>query len=374
MVDLYERTMRSDQPATPPGLANYFGRTLDHPWVDPEIPSLVYEATDGRILGFIGSHVRRARLDDRPIRLGCSGQLVSDPRERRLAIGARLLRTYLAGPQDLTITDGATPLVHEMWTRLGGHALYPGSVVWTRLLRPSRAIGDRLLARAGRGRWESVARPMFSLLDAATRRLTRPPEADAGGRVSSDELTATALVAHQVEVSPEARLRIDYDLAFAEWLFRELAAVQTRGRLARRLLRRDGRIIGWYVAYLNPGGIAQVMDVSATRGSLDAVLDRLFADAWQSGSAALEGRLEPALFEPLARRRCLIRAGERALFHSREREISATISLGGSALSRLAGEWWMGHHTEPFAVSRESRRTRAGSARRAAARIRLAKR
>jgi hypothetical protein len=53
---LFERTMRSGRPEPPPGARRLFERTLlDNPWADSEIPSLVYKAGDGRILGFIGS-------------------------------------------------------------------------------------------------------------------------------------------------------------------------------------------------------------------------------------------------------------------------------------------------------------------------------
>ena len=155
-MELYQRVMRSDRHEPPAGLVPYFERTvLDQPWADPEIPSLVYEAGDGRLAGFIGSHVRCMSFDGRPIRMGVAGQLVSDPDQRHLAVGALLMRQYLSGPQDLTITDGATDVVHEIWVRLGGHALQPQSVVWTRLLRPARAVGDRWLEREGRDRWRS---------------------------------------------------------------------------------------------------------------------------------------------------------------------------------------------------------------------------
>jgi hypothetical protein len=36
------------------------------------------------------------------------------------------------------------------------------------------------------------------------------------------------------------------------------------------------------------------------------------------------------------------------LFYSRDPDVLAAISLGKSALTRLDGEYWMGHHTEPF--------------------------
>jgi hypothetical protein len=347
VVALYERTVRSGRPTAPPGLAGYFERTvLDHPWVDPEIPSLAYEADDGRILGFIGSHVRRLRLDGREIRMGCAGQLVSDPAQRRLAIGARLLRGYLSGPQDVSITDGANEIVHEMWSHLGGYALYPGSLIWTRLLRPWRAVGDRWLEITGRERWRRAARAAWPLLDGLTAPFAKPPARPAG--VQTEELTPGALIKHQSQVLGDSRLWVDYDEPFLEWLFREMATVRTRGELTRRLLRREGELLGWYVVYLKPRGLSQVMDIAAVKGQLGVVVDCLFADAWRGGAAALEGRMEVALYEQLSSRRCLVRYGNRALFHSGEPDALAAISLGRSALTRLDGEWWMGHHTEPF--------------------------
>ena len=344
---LYERVARSRTSDTPPGLADYFRRILlDHPWSDPDIPSLVYEGADGRILGFIGSHPRRARLGQQQIRIGCSGQLVSDPSHGSPAVGPLLMRRYLGGPQDLTITDGATPLVSDMWTRLGGFVVHPSSFVWTRLLRPARAAGERLADRAGRTELPRGAAPVLGLLDAATTRWTRPPATDA--ELESVELTAEALVEHEPGISSGALLRRELDVPAAEWLFREMAAVTTRGRLVRRLIRRAGRPVGWYVAYLRSGGTSHVLDVQAAAGEIDAVFDMLVDDCWRGGSAAVEGRVDPWLFETVARRRLLVRPRERVLYHTREPEIERRVATGTSRLSRLDGEWWMGHHTEPF--------------------------
>jgi hypothetical protein len=141
------------------------------------------------------------------------------------------------------------------------------------------------------------------------------------------------------EVVGDARLRVDYDEPFVEWLFREISAVQTHETLVRRLLRRDDRLLEWYIAYFKPRGLSHVVEAKTARGQLDRVLDCLFADAWSGGAAALEGRLDDALYEPLVRRRCLLRHGERALYHSRDPEVLAAISLGRSALSRHDGEW-----------------------------------
>jgi hypothetical protein len=343
VLELYERVMRSGSGPPPGWLGAYFERTfLTHPWADPELPCRVYESGDGRILAFAGAHVRRIRFDGQPGRLVCVGQLVSDPAARRRGAGAVLLRDLLSGPQELTITDGATPEVARIWEPLGGRTVFPRSIAWTRLFRPARAIGDRLLERRGWSSRRGLARPLFSALDAAGRRATRPPPPEDADPAT--ELSAEAFLRQLPEVLGDARLHLDYDEAFLGWLFSEMAAVRERGELVRRCVTRNGRLAGWYVAYLEPGGVGQVMQVAAAKGALERVLDELFAEAWRAGAAALEGRLETNLFEPLSRRRCVIRPGERVLVHSANPEVQAAVGNGQTFLTRLDGEWWMGHH------------------------------
>jgi GNAT superfamily N-acetyltransferase len=170
VAGLYELVMRSGSGTPAPGLADYFERTLlDHPWADPQIPSLVYAEAEGKITGFIGSHVRRFRLDGQPIRLACGGQLVADPDARRKAVGALLMQRYLAGPQDLTITDTASLPTHAMWPKLKGKEVSLGCISWTRLFRPLRFSADRTLPERGM----KFTGPVWSTLDSVTNRIPR---------------------------------------------------------------------------------------------------------------------------------------------------------------------------------------------------------
>jgi hypothetical protein len=339
--------MRSGGRTPPPRLAAYFERTLlDQPWADPEIPSLVYEGDDGRILGFLGSHVRRLRFDGRPVRMACPGQLVSDPGHRHHAAGALLMRRFLSGAQDLTVAEGTTS-VRRMFETLGGVALQSPSVNWTRLLSPARALGDELLARSRRGQLKAAARPVFATVDVAATRIFRalrigePP-------TQGEPLTPEALIEHLPLIHQGTRVIPEYSEAFLQWLFAEMAFVRTRGPLVGRLVRNQDRVLGWYVTYMPPGGVGQVMQIGAAGRDLGAVIDHLFHHAWRSGTSALEGRLEPTLFEPFSGRRCLLRYGSRVLAHSREPELLEAVTRGQAFLTRMDGEWWMGHQREPF--------------------------
>jgi hypothetical protein len=347
VASLFEMVMRSGGRTPPPRLAAYFERTLlDTPWADPEIPSLVYEGDDGRILGFLGAHVRRLRFDGRPIRMACPGQLVSDPGRRHHAAGTLLMRKFLSGAQDLTVAEG-TIAVRRMFESLGGVALQSPSINWTRLLSPARALGDELLARTRRRRLGTSARPVLAAADAgATRifsalRLPEPPTQD-------EPLTPEALIEHLPLIHQGMRVIPDYSEAFLRWLFAEMAFVRTRGALVCRLVRDEDRVLGWYVTYMPSGAAGQVMQIAAADRDLGAVIDHLFHHARRSGTTALEGRLEPSLYEPLSGRRCLLRYGSRVLAHCREPELLEAVTLGQAFLTRMDGEWWMGYQREPF--------------------------
>jgi hypothetical protein len=348
VASLFESVMRSGGRTPPPGLAAYFERTLlDQPWADPEIPSLVYEGADGRIVGFVGSHVRRLRFDGRPVRMASPGQFVSDPDDRNPAVGALLLRRFLAGGQDVSVAEG-TDAVGGMWTRLGGVALHAPSVGWNRIFRPAGVLGDQLLDRAGRARWKARARPVLQSTDALAKRIFSDLRIDEPpGR--AEPLTPQAVIEHLPAVAQGARLIPDYSEAFLSWLFDQLAFVRTRGSLVRCLVRDDRRVLGWYVTYLEPGGVGQVMQIAAADADRATVVEHLFHHAWRSGTAALAGRLEPELHEPLRGRRCVLTFGSRVLAHSRDPELLRALQLGQGFVTRMDGEWWMGHHREPFA-------------------------
>lgn len=326
---LYERVIGTGSP--PARLMRRLEQaTLDHPWADPDLPSLVYETSSGGVAGFQAAYPRRMTLDDHPVRMVCCGQLVADPDAGTLGIGGLLMRRMLAGRQELTVTDGATGEVQAMWRRLGGATGGITSIGWTRVLRPGRLAIHLAARQGGRAR------------NPSGHGLLPPPTPE-------EQLTPQRLI-EQLERT-QARLRCAYDVEFLDWLFAEMESVRGRGPLARRVVR-DGRghVLGWYVAYLPRDRIAQAIGIGSVRPDAGPVLDRLLADAHSAGASAVQGRVEHTTLPALTARRCFFRRAEWALTHYADDEVAAAAGREQTLVTRLEGEWWMDYHLKPRAA------------------------
>ncbi len=229
--------------------------------------------------------------------------------------------------------------------------MHVSCVTWLRLLRPftlgARATADRLGLEAAGG----FVAPAARALDRITARLPRVPVRPPASPLQGRTLTGGAVVEHLPGIAGRLRLQPAYDAAYLDWLFGELARLEElgtvvtgqppRGTPVARLVADDARVVGWYVYYLRPGGACRVLQVAARAPDVGAVLDHLFEDAYRRGGAAVYGRLEPRLLEPLHERRCVLSFGQgRMLVHSRLGEITAAVLGGDAMLTRLEGEWW----------------------------------
>jgi hypothetical protein len=61
----------------------------------------------------------------------------------------------------------------------------------------------------------------------------------------------------------------------------------------RAVLDGERRLIGWYLYYVRARGLSDVIQIAARNASFDRLLQRLLADAWRHGAAAVRGRLDP---------------------------------------------------------------------------------
>jgi hypothetical protein len=312
---------------------------LKNPWSDGDAsPSLVCETADGRLVGFLGVLRRPMSWNGQPITAAVISQFMVEPQHRGLT-GFRLLATFLAGPQELSMTDGASQEAVKLWKAMGGVESPLHSLHWTRLLRPLTyglaVLGPRVPAAP-------LVRPLGSAVDAMLARLRRNPFRVAP-QGPDEELSVDGFLEHEHHCIPRGGLRPEYDRSSLKWLLEMAEQKGSLGRLRGSLVHNAEReVIGWYLHYVRRGVGSEVLQVAGRDERLGEVLDHLFADAWRQGALAVSGRLQPRLFEALRSKHCLFHdRGSPLIVYSRRRELIDAIRSGQAPLTRLDGEWWM---------------------------------
>lgn len=325
---------------------------FEDPWADPETPSLVY-VEDGQIMGTIGASTRRMRFDGQSIRVVVSAFFWTHPSVRSRGVGARLLRALLLGPQDLTITDGATDAVRRMWEILGGRTAHLNCFAFHRILRPFRFTAVTLERRGSLPRLGHVLATACNPLDGLAQRFARGAVVPAVPPGEVEPLTPESLLESFDHVTRGTRLRGAYDLTYLEWLCEQLARVDSyelfwledvRGAtLAERVLK-SGEPLGWYVCQLSTGGRCHVLQLAASERGAPTVIAQLMHRAFRQGAIAVSGRVEGHLVAPLLHQRGLLLrftpAGRR-LIHARDTRIVNAVLTGDAFLTKLDGEWWV---------------------------------
>jgi len=322
--------------------AYFRGIFLDNPWYDEEVSPLVYEDADGSIAGFLGVMPRRMSIRGRPIQAAVSSQFIVEPGRRSTMAAVHLMKTFMSGPQDVSIADEANCLSRKLWESLGGDTALLHSIHWARLLRPAQ-FGLLRMGRGTRLGTASVVRPVCRLVDGVAAHLPRSPFRHSVTSLSSEDLDVETLLACLSESSGRPALRPEYDARSLRWLLGFLVPARGEGSLHKALVRdAAGQVLGWYLYYAGPAGLGEAIHIGARRESIKAVLEHLFQDAWRRDVVALSGRLEPRFTADFAQTYCLFHPRLCwMLVHSRDAEVLQAIHSGDAMLTRLEGEWCM---------------------------------
>lgn len=317
---------------------------LRNPWRDPALPSWVADDGEG-ISGFIAVLPRRMLHGKRALRVAVGCQFMVDPEKRRGLVALELLQRFFAGPQDVSIADGANETSAALWEAVGGAASHLHNLHWVRLLRPAQGLLQ--LAPQRLQGITAVATPIAVLADAC---MPRAPAAATAWR--EEELDAAGLADALHQHRNAFTLRPEYDRASLEWLLAQARAKQRHGVLQGCLLREAGcRVAGWFLYYLNTR-MSQVLQVGARRERMSALLDRLFEHARARGAVAMQGRLEPHMAGALRGKSCLLQnRGSSTLLHARDASLLLPFYRGDAFFSRLDGEWWTRFSGGPAATA-----------------------
>ncbi|CAD7052874.1 GNAT family N-acetyltransferase [Pseudorhizobium endolithicum] len=344
VAGLFHGIFRRGEPP-PPGvlLDDLRAVYLEDTAVDPQLPSLVH-VEDGHIRGFIGRHALPMVLNDRPLRMAlCSSIMVDHAKAGPLA-GAKLLKSALGGPQDLSFTDTASDVSLRMWRGLGAAALPQYSLDWIRVVNPAAALAD---AAAHRLPFLRHAAPLARFADRRFRR-NRGEAVRWSGMGPTPSRNGT--VTRPLDVEEFAAI---FDTCTRRFAFRpgwppEAIAAFVRKAMPKPsfgeaviggVFDRRETPIGAFFYHLRRQSTARVLQLLALPGQEGPVLDATLADAAARGASTVRGRMQPALMEAMLGRRLALFHASASIIHSRDPAITAACA-GDACLGGLVGEQW----------------------------------
>lgn len=345
---LFQRVFRDQSRRAPQALEAYLrGHYLEAPGHDPEIRPLVHLGTGGSISAFIGVNALPTTFGDRRIRAAVCGSLMADPQANDPMAVPRLLRAFLAGPQDFSISETASDVSRQMWTRLRGIALPQYSLDWVRVIRPTAFAIEMARGRIDSARFLA---PFATRLDRYLRR--RMGMQDLRWSAVSDHVAVKAGL-EIVETDREQfatligpltesfSIRPAWSEAQLAHMLDEAGRARAFGDAVFAVVRTvGGDAIGAFLYHVRTGATAHVMQFLARPAQIGIVLDCLIQDATRRGAVGLRGRTQPALLEAMLGRRIAFTHVASTVVHSRDRTILDAF-LGGHAFANgLAGETW----------------------------------
>jgi hypothetical protein len=341
---LFQRVFRHSDAPAPPALLAYLERAFirqSHLAASPEgkaCPSLVHAGQDGAINGFIGVIAMPYLVEGVRRQAAFAGTLMVDERLRDPLAGARLLRGFMAGPQDLTLSETANEVSQGLWRRLRGLILPGYSLEWMRVFDPAAfALATAALRRPGLRRLRPTARPIDAVLRRLAKTAPRPCDGSLGAHAIDDE----ALVDLLVRFTDHHAARPDWAAMNMGELLADARSKSRYGPMHQHAVTRGGKPIGLFAYHAQEGGIAHVLQVAAAPGRMQDVVDRLFLHASERGLAGLRGRSQPALLEALMTRGCVYAHRSATVALARDKQLLRPIAEGDAFINGLAGETWI---------------------------------
>jgi hypothetical protein len=322
---------------------------LNNPWMDEGIVSRVFENTQGKLLGFFGAVPRRMSIQGETVRLAFGSNLVVDPESRASVTAMQLVRAFMKGTQDVSITDSANEMSQPLLRSLGFSVVPIYSQQWARPLRPSQYAVNGLSRLKKNSRavsvMGSVAKPLFSMADAVATSTKLSPLRQVQPETNDEDLDTKALLECLATIPGKHWIVPEYDQNSLDWVLDFIVKRGVFGDLRKALVRdKDGKILGWYIYSIARGGIGEVFQIGGTSTSIGTVLDHLFYDAWKHGLIGIHGRMEPQFMRELTSKSCFFfRHGSWTLINSNKPQVINLFQSGTAFFSRLDGEWSLRH-------------------------------
>jgi hypothetical protein len=340
---LFQQILRKTAKPATPALEAYMAQLFLHgPDRDPEINSHVHLGGDDTVNGFVGVLPLPMTVHGRALRGALCGTLMVENHAADPFAGARLMRAFLAGPQDISLTETANDISTTMWRKLRGTVLPDHSLEWLRVIRPA---GFATIAAASAFGPMRIFAPLARPVDALVRRrgsswahlAAQIPEGTLASVEASDEETVDLFL----ELTEPFAARPAWRRESLARMVAESRSKANYGEMVRhKVVTRDGRPIGLFLYYGDPGRIGRVVQVLFQPGQAGTVIDSMIAHAARRGMVALRGRVLPALLEAMLGRRCMFLHASSSIVHARDPALLEPFVAGKAFFNGFAGESW----------------------------------
>ncbi len=306
-------------------------------------PSFVHQNVSGEVLGFMGVTTRTMLLSGHPIRVGFAGNFVVHPNGRSGVAAPSLLGAYIAGDQDLLITDTANNISRHLMERLGFQTIPELNIHWARPLRASQYLIHGL-ARGMSPRASTALRlatkPFWGVANRVAENIFNH-SGKAKAPLYASELTVESLLDGLTGFLKDRTLQAQYRMEELRWLLRFMGRNSKRGTLRGVLLHDGGhKTVGWYLYYANRGGIGEVVRTAGPLDLFQDIFGHLVEDAREQGVIALHGRADFRRLADLSDQGCFFTCrGGWMLAFTPHAEIMDILRSANVSLSRLDGEW-----------------------------------
>ncbi|WP_295810112.1 hypothetical protein [uncultured Nitratireductor sp.] len=346
VAEMFQRILRGRRKPAPRGAHAYLESLfLDPPHRDDEIRSLVHLRDDGSVNGFMGVLPMPFTYQGQTLRGAIAGSFMVDGHEDDPYAGARLLRAFQSGPQDLCLTETANDVSTAMWRKLRGTVLTDYSLEWLRVIRPAGFVTAMAAAAFAPA---AIAKPLARPFDALLRRRGAPPQ---WTHVANTEFSAKALATEKADIQETAALFKQFAATFAlhpKWTENDLQRmVSESGRktnygttVRRKVLTRGGKTVGLFLYYGDRGGIGRVIQILAQPGHEGAIIDTMLADATDRGLTALRGRGQPGLVNAMLCRRFAFLHASSSIVYAKDKTLVEPFLAGNAFFNGFAGESW----------------------------------
>lgn len=309
---------------------------LNNPWHENSIMSLVLK-THGRVSGFLGVIPFPLTYRGRTIRAAICGTAVVDPALSNPLAGANLHKIFLSGSQDVSYTDANTETAIKLWKGLGGTTLRVYSVQWLRVIRQTQFAAQMRNRGTVTAPFSTLSKPLSLLIDTTFSVIPKSPTHADTRTLHAEEISSHDLFTAVHQFSSRFTLAPIFTEASLAWLLTHAEEKSEYGPLRKiALFTPEHTLQGWFLYYPNAGGTGRVLQMGVSPQTADAVLRHIITDAYECGSIALTGRMEPHYGQELTSQNCKFTHRTSSLaVHSPHAEITNAFHQGNAFLMPL---------------------------------------